>query len=142
MTINSDQQPVTPKPTEEAAVDSTKLENGESAQAPAIEESQAPDITLAGEAMNLLSEHKGKLAIGVAATLGMMVYYGWRENRLAKTDPEEYARLQRLKAMVRHSDDQPKSRASRKAAARSQAGQQTTPAIPETPAPDAAPDIS
>ena len=48
MTINSDQQPVTPKPTEEAAVDSTKLENGESAQAPAIEESQAPDITLAG----------------------------------------------------------------------------------------------
>jgi len=134
MTINSDQQPVTPTPTEEAAVDSTKLENGESAQAPAIEESQVPDITLAGAAI--------KLAIGVAATLGMMVYYGWREKRLAKTDPEEYARLQRLKAIVRHSDDQPKSRASRKAAARSQAGQQTTPATPETPAPDAGPDIS
>ena len=142
MTTNSDQQPVTPKPTEEAAVDSSRLENGDTAQAAAIEESQAPDITLAGEAMNLLSEHKGKLAIGVAATLGMMVYYGWRENRLAKTDPEEYARLQRLKAMVRHSDDQPKPRVSRKAAARSQAGQQAAPATPETPAPDTAPDIS
>ena len=30
--------------------------------------------------------------------------------RLAKTDPEEYARLQRLKAIVRHSDDEPKPR--------------------------------
>jgi hypothetical protein len=68
--------------------------------------------------MTLLSEHKGKLAIGVAATLGMMVYYGWREKRLAKTDPEEYARLQRLKAVVRHTDDAPKARTTRKAAAR------------------------
>lgn len=142
MTINSDQQPVTPKPTGETAVDSTELENRDTAPAATIEESQAPDIGLAGEAMNLLSEHKGKLAIGVAATLGMMVYYGWREKRLAKTDPEEYARLQRLKAIVRHSDDQPKSRSSRKAVARPQAGQPTTPATTETPAPDAAPDIS
>lgn len=68
--------------------------------------------------MTLLSEHKGKLAIGVAATLGMMVYYGWREKRLAKTDPEEYARLQRLKAVVRHTDDMPRTRTTRKAAAR------------------------
>src|SRR6478672_8877030 len=59
------------------------------------------DIGLAGEAMNLLSEHKGKLAIGVAATLGMMVYYGWREKRLAKTDPEEYALLLKLRANMR-----------------------------------------
>ncbi len=50
---------------------------------------------------NVLDEHKGKLAIGAAATLGLMVYYKWREKRLAKEDPEEYARLQRLKAVVR-----------------------------------------
>ncbi|MFS0755325.1 hypothetical protein ABC383_11600 [Noviherbaspirillum sp. 1P10PC] len=76
------------------------------------------ETSLADDAMTLLSEHKGKLAIGVAATLGMMVYYGWREKRLAKTDPEEYARLQRLKAVVRHTDDTPKPRTTRRAAAR------------------------
>lgn len=82
------------------------------------------ETSLADDAMTLLSEHKGKLAIGVAATLGMMVYYGWREKRLAKTDPEEYARLQRLKAVVRHTDDTPKARTARKAAARpAEAGQ-------------------
>lgn len=77
------------------------------------------ETSLADEAITLLSEHKGKLAIGVAATLGMMVYYGWREKRLAKSDPEEYARLQRLKAVVRHTDDMPnKPRTTRKATAR------------------------
>jgi hypothetical protein len=50
---------------------------------------------------NLLNEHKGKLAIGVAATLGLMVFYKWRDKKLAEEDPEEYARLQRLKAVVR-----------------------------------------
>lgn len=50
---------------------------------------------------NTLNAHKGKLAIGVAATLGIMVFYNWREKKLAKSDPEEYARLQRLKAGVR-----------------------------------------
>lgn len=109
----------------------TSTSNDQSAQdttpdpkiAPA--EDQKPDTpavngetSLADDAMTLLSEHKGKLAIGVAATLGMMVYYGWREKRLAKTDPEEYARLQRLKAIMRHSDDAPKPRSTRKAAAR------------------------
>ena len=54
-----------------------------------------------------LAEHKGKLAIGVAATLGLMVYYGWREKRLAQTDPEEYARLQRIKAGLRSHADWP-----------------------------------
>ncbi|MBC7513616.1 MAG: hypothetical protein H7234_04180 [Herminiimonas sp.] len=54
-----------------------------------------------------LAEHKGKLAIGVAATLGLMVYYGWREKRLAQTDPEEYARLQRIKAGLRSTADWP-----------------------------------
>jgi hypothetical protein len=61
----------------------------------------------------LLNEHKGKLAIGVAATLGLMVFYKWREKRLAEDDPEEYARLQRIKAGVRHgnasSDDAPRA---------------------------------
>ncbi len=55
----------------------------------------------------LLAGHKGKLAIGVAATLGLMVYYGWREKRLAQTDPEEYARLQRIKAGLRSNADWP-----------------------------------
>jgi hypothetical protein len=76
------------------------------------------ETSLADDAITLLSEHKGKLAIGVAATLGMMVYYGWREKRLAKTDPEEYARLQRLKAVVRHTDETPRTRTTRKATAR------------------------
>jgi uncharacterized protein HemX len=53
---------------------------------------------------NTLSEHKGKLAIGVAATLGLMVFYKWREKQLAKDDPEDYARLQRLKAGVKTSE--------------------------------------
>lgn len=50
----------------------------------------------------LLNEHKGKLAIGVAATLGLMVYYKWRDKKLAEEDPEEYARLQRIKAAVQN----------------------------------------
>lgn len=54
------------------------------------------------ENKSAFSEHKGKLAIGVAATLGLIVFYKWRERRLAKEDPEAYARLQRLKASVRH----------------------------------------
>ena len=52
----------------------------------------------------LLNEHKGKLAIGVAATLGLMVFYKWREKKLAEEDPEEYARLQRIKAVVREEE--------------------------------------
>jgi hypothetical protein len=140
MTTNPDAQPALPEPTEET--DAAVIEQGDAAPAA---DSVVPDVSLAGEAMNLLSEHKGKLAIGVAATLGMMVYYGWREKRLAKTDPEEYARLQRLKAIVRHSDDQPKPRAARKAAATPQADQQAAPApaAADAPAPpDTAPDIS
>ncbi|MBK4734766.1 hypothetical protein [Noviherbaspirillum pedocola] len=77
--------------------------------------------TLAGDAMNLISEHKGKLAIGVAATLGLMVYYGWREKRLAKTDPEEYALLQRLREVMRQGDAPQKPRGARKAGDRNAA---------------------
>lgn len=76
----------------------------------------AGETSLADDAMTLLSEHKGKLAIGVAATLGLMVYYGWREKRLPQTDPEEYARLQRLRANLRHSDEARRTRHARKTA--------------------------
>lgn len=82
------------------------------------------ETSLADDAMTLLSEHKGKLAIGVAATLGLMVYYGWREKRLAQTDPEEYARLQRLRANLRHSDEARKARHARKPAAQADAASQ------------------
>ena len=77
-------------------------------------ENLSGNIGIAGEAMNLLEDHKGKLAIGVAATLGLMVFYRWREKRLAKTEPEEYARLQRLKVAMRQSDDQIQPKAARK----------------------------
>jgi hypothetical protein len=66
-----------------------------------------PDNLLADsieQGKTLLNEHKGKLAIGVAATLGLMVFYKWREKKLAEEDPEEYARLQRLKAVVREEE--------------------------------------
>lgn len=113
------------------------------AQSDAVNDSApAAEVTLAGGAMNLLAEHKGKLAIGVAATLGMMVYYGWREKRLAKTDPEEYARLQRLKAVMRHSDDPPRAKTSRKAHAPADAAPQPVTGT-DAPAPtEAPPDVS
>ena len=136
MTTNPDEQPALPEPIEKP--ETVAVEIGDAAPVADSERSEASDVSLAGEAMNLLSEHKGKLAIGVAATLGMMVYYGWREKRLAKTDPEEYARLQRLKAVVRHSDDQPKPRAARKMATRAQADGQAAPAAADLPAPPAA----
>lgn len=53
-----------------------------------------------------LDEHKGKLAISAAAMLGLLVYYKWGEKSLAKEDPEEYERLQRIKNRVRHADDE------------------------------------
>jgi hypothetical protein len=135
MTTSPDELPARSEPAkEEAPAPATDA-------APAAD-SEMSDVSLAGEAINLLSEHKGKLAIGVAATLGLMVYYGWREKRLAKADPEEYARLQRLKASVRHSDDQPRPRAAKKPAAAAQAAQGTAPASADAPdKPDGTPDI-
>lgn len=73
-----------------AASEESKIGNGSTAG------------SLATTAVNLLNEHKTHLAIGVAATLGLMVFYSWREKNLAKTDPEEYARIQRIKASVRN----------------------------------------
>lgn len=130
--------PDQPEPLAPSTVDAALQSDAVDDAAPA----PSAEVSLAGEAMNLLAEHKGKLAIGVAATLGMMVYYGWREKRLAKTDPEEYARLQRLKAVMRHSDDPPRAKGARKAPAPAQAVPQPT-AEAEAPAPsDAPPDVS
>lgn len=127
--------PDQPEPLAPSTMDATAQSDAvnDAATAPSAE------VTLAGEAMNLLAEHKGKLAIGVAATLGMMVYYGWREKRLAKTDPEEYARLQRLKAVMRHSDDPPRAKTARKAHAHAQAqpaAEAEAPAPSESPPPE------
>lgn len=135
MTTSPDERAATPDPADEAAAAAAAAPAPAAAPpgdaAPASDET--PDLSLAGEAMNLLSEHKGKLAIGVAATLGMMVYYGWREKRLAKTDPEEYARLQRLKAIVRHSDDEPRPRGAKKQAAPPPADAAASPGAVDAP---------
>ncbi|RJG06664.1 hypothetical protein D3870_12165 [Noviherbaspirillum cavernae] len=64
------------------------------------------DAGAASVIKNALSDNKGKLAIGVAATLGIMVFYKWREKQMAKDEPEDYARLQRLKAGVKTVDTQ------------------------------------
>ncbi|GAB3554335.1 hypothetical protein GCM10027343_42250 [Noviherbaspirillum agri] len=56
---------------------------------------------------NLLSEHKGKLAVGAAAMLGIAIFYKWREHRLAKEDPDQYAQLKRIKSAVRENGTKP-----------------------------------
>ncbi|WP_198358832.1 hypothetical protein [Noviherbaspirillum autotrophicum] len=61
-----------------------------------------PDIS--SEAGSMFGKHKGKLAVGAAAMLGIAIFYKWREHRLAKDDPEEYARLQRLKQAVKNEE--------------------------------------
>jgi hypothetical protein len=91
------------------STDSTKSSD----LAPATETSAGlPAVDRTGRelAMQLVSDHKGKLAISVAATLGIMIYYNWRERRLAKKDPAGHARLQRLKALVRHDEAVAESR--------------------------------
>src|SRR5262245_16134938 len=79
-------------------------EHDEEPEAPVAGAAASPDLIADAleHGKQLLSEHKGKLAIGVAATLGLMVYYKWRDKKLARDDPEEYARLQRIKAGVRN----------------------------------------
>lgn len=56
---------------------------------------------------SLLSDHKGKLAMGAAAMLGIAIFYKWREHRLAKEDPEQYAQLKRIKSAVRENGSKP-----------------------------------
>ena len=74
--------------------------NVEMQNEPAVEsaDSESPPVS---QEKSMFEEHKGKLAIGVAATLGVMIFYNWLEKQLAKDDPEAHARLLRLKAVVR-----------------------------------------
>jgi hypothetical protein len=69
-----------------------------------VNEDSSPANSFLEQGKNMFDEHKGKLAIGVAATLGAMVFYNWLEKQLAKEDPEGHARLQRLKAVFRADD--------------------------------------
>ena len=59
----------------------------------------------AADTLNLISEHKGKLAMGAAAALGLMILYNWREKSLAEEDPEAYARLQKFTAPFKSPDE-------------------------------------
>lgn len=54
----------------------------------------------ASKAGRLLAGHKGKLAVGAAAMLGLAIFYRWRESKLAKEDPAQYAQLQRIKSAI------------------------------------------
>jgi hypothetical protein len=67
---------------------------------PENEAQTAPDETGA-DFPALLDAHKGKLAVGVAATLGLMIYYNLKKKKLPEEDPEGYARLQKLKDSLR-----------------------------------------
>lgn len=71
-----------------------------------------PQDSAAPETANsdgLLGKHGGKLAAAAAAMLGVAIFYKWREHRLAKDEPEEYARLQRLKQAVKNEERMPKT---------------------------------
>jgi hypothetical protein len=59
----------------------------------------------ASDTLNMLSEHKGKLAAGAAAALGLMILYNWREKSLAEEDPEAYARLKKFTAPFKPADE-------------------------------------
>lgn len=87
-----------PRPVDPAVADnaSRAMQNQEMA----AQASENPPGNAPTASQSLLNEHKGKLAIGVAATLGVMIYYNWRERQLARQDPEGHARLQRLKARL------------------------------------------
>jgi hypothetical protein len=81
-------------------------EETSSAPSSSQEESLANSLEQSMTALKeTLGEHKGKLAIGAAATLGLMVFYKWREKQLAEEEPQEYERLQRIKNRVRQADD-------------------------------------
>ncbi|OGB23755.1 MAG: hypothetical protein A3I66_15955 [Burkholderiales bacterium RIFCSPLOWO2_02_FULL_57_36] len=75
--------------------------SGGSTQGEIADENAGTENLSASQGKSMFDEHKGKLAIGVAATLGVMIFYNWLEKQLAKEDPEAHARLQRLKAVVR-----------------------------------------
>lgn len=59
----------------------------------------------AADTLNLIAEHKGKLAFGAAAALGLMILYSWREKSLAEEDPEAYAQLKKFTAPFKPADE-------------------------------------
>lgn len=63
-------------------------------------EQRSATVSAATATKNLLVAHKGKLAIGAAAMLGLAAFYKWRESQLAKEDPHQYAQLRRIKSAV------------------------------------------
>lgn len=73
---------------------------------PAADNNSRASEGFASDTLNLLSEHKGKLAMGAAAALGLMVLYNWREKSLAEEDPEAYARLKKFTAPFKPADEQ------------------------------------
>ncbi len=85
-------------PESESTEDSQEISSGQ----------RNPPAPAAAKRANPLINHKGKLAIGAAAMLGLAVFYKWRDSKLAKEDPEEYARLRRLKAAVGTDESKPK----------------------------------
>lgn len=91
------------KPESSQAPDTAGAKSEETAQLPEsghtlTEEAAQADAPLAMKAAAMIGNNKGKLAIGAAAMLGIAVFYKWRDSKLAKEDPEEYARLRRIKA--------------------------------------------
>ena len=84
----------------EEAADAAQ-ETGQEAQAQReAQPHKQPEAGNSASFTGTLANHKGKLAVGAAAMLGLAVFYKWRESKLARDDPEEYARLRRLKAAV------------------------------------------
>lgn len=59
------------------------------------------DPAAALSAKTILNEHKGKLAIGAAATLGLMIFYNWRQKKLAEEDPEAFAAIQKVRESIK-----------------------------------------
>lgn len=51
-----------------------------------------------------LSGKTTQLAMGAAATIGIMILYKLRAKMLAKEDPETYAQVREISAAVRHAD--------------------------------------
>lgn len=110
-----DRAPLTPTPLPSSAVlnagtPDTEGMPAEDAPSASLSQSAAqPAANKLDQSLNALretlEEHKGKLAISAAATLGLIVYYKWREKALAQEAPQEYEHLQRIKNRVRHADD-------------------------------------
>lgn len=91
------------KPDASQAIDTEGAKTGDAAPQPEPQHTltdEAADAAtpLATKAAALIGNNKGKLAIGAAAMLGIAVFYKWRDSKLAKEDPEEFARLRRIKA--------------------------------------------